>query len=161
MNAGDETITLSTTATMALLLTDIVALAKGWSGSVLREGDPQNLKPEHFGDLLTRTEHVHLPGDAADASLIDADGGLLFIDSTWSNIGQLAFVQYDGGFAVVPDDLSRITLDIAVDLLNDSATSSLLDSEKLDKYAWKRRADMPDIRAAYKNRLQPWKREFL
>jgi len=161
VNAGDETLTLATHGTMALLLAAAVALGKGWSGTVTVEGNPQNLKPEHFGSVLVASEHVHLPGDAADASLIDAEGGLLFIDSTWSDAGGLAFVGYDGGYATVPDDLNQLTLELGVDILNSDALSSVLQSESLDKYAWTRRTDVPDLRTAYKSRLQPWKREYL
>ena len=156
--AGDSPLTLSTYSTMALLLAAIVGLGTGWSGAVENEGDPQDIRPEHYGSALNVTVYPAIPADEAEADLIDREAGLLYIDSTWAASDNKGFVMYDGGYATVPADLVQITLQLALDTISGMSHDALLQSASLDKYAWTRRTDVTELRAAYKQRLQPWTR---
>ena len=159
-SAGDLAITLSTVApaTMAGLLAAIVALPQGWAGAVVNEGDPQDMKPGFLGNVLNLTTlYTLIPDGDIPLDLIDREAGLVWARDGWmSGIGE-NFVKYEGGYAVVPVDLVRITLQLAVDLIRDMARDGSLSSERLDKYAWTRGADV-DLRAAYSTRLAPWRR---
>ncbi len=159
--AGDNALTLSTYATMALLLAAIIALPGTWTGSVENEGTPENIRPEHYGSALNVAIWVLLPGEEAEADLIDREGGLLYIDSAWPASDNKGFVMYDGGYVPVPNDLTQITLQLALDTVSSFAHDPLMQSEKLDKYAWTRRLDMVSLRNTYKLRLQPWERMTL
>ena len=74
-NDGDESITLSTTATMADLVTAIAALAKGWTASVENEGDPQDIRPDNLGSVLNTTVYLTIPYESAEVSLLDRNAG--------------------------------------------------------------------------------------
>ncbi len=74
--------------------------------------------------------------------------------------------MYDGGYAVVPNDLTEITIQLASDLLRSFAHDPMMQSEKLDKYSWSRRvfslgSGMTGLRDIYQKRLQPWVRMSL
>lgn len=155
---GDTPLTLSASATMAALLVNIIAVPGSWAGVVINEGDPVNIRPEHYGSALNMTVYPLLPGAEAEVDLIDRKAGLLYIDSVWAASDNKGFVMYDGGYAAVPSDLKEITLQLAVDFLSSFAHDAMLQSEKLDKYSWSRRTDITDLREAYKTRLQPWVR---
>jgi len=161
--AGDTPLTLSTYGTMALLLVDVIAVPGSWAGAVVNEGDPQNIRPEHYGSALNVTVYPVLPAGEAEADLIDRNAGLLYIDSTWAASDDKGFVRYDGGYAAVPADLTQITLQLALDTISSFEHDPLMQSEKLDKYSWSRRvfslgSGMIGLRDIYKSRLQPWTR---
>jgi len=156
--AGDTPLTLSTYDTMALLLAAVIAVPGSWAGAVINEGDPENIRPEHYGSALNVTVYPVLPAGEAEADLIDSTAGLLYIDSTWAASDDKGFVRYDGGYAAVPADLTQITLQLALDTISSLAHDPLLASEKLDKYAWAARANVTSLRQTYKSRLQPWTR---
>jgi|GEM_PF-3871770 len=160
-NDGDEQLTLATYATMALLLAAIVALGKGWTGSVVYDGDPQDIRPDDTGNILNATGYLYLPDEDAEVSLVNRAAGLIFTTYGWPSGITPCFVKYDGGLATIPDDLTAITLSLACDLLRDAKRDSTLQSERLDNYAWARRADATDLRTVYRKQLQPWRRESI
>ena len=161
-SAGDVALTLSAYTTMALLLAAIVAAPQNWAGAVVNEGDPQDLKPGFLGNVLDATTlYTLLPDADVPADLLDRDSGLLYLDGGWASGAGENFVRYEGGLAAVPDDLTRITLALAVDLIREMARDSALASEHLDKYAWTRVAGDAGLAARYKKQLAPWRRQTI
>ena len=161
VNNSDSVLVLATYATMALLLAAIVALAKGWTGSVVYEGDPQDIRPDDTGNVLNLPGYLYLPDEDAEVSLLNRNAGLIFTTYGWPSGITPCFVKYDGGLATIPDDLIAITLNLACDLLREAGRDGALQSERLDNYAWTRRTDTTDLRTVYRKQLQPWRRETI
>lgn len=149
-----DDIVLSGHADMAGLLAAVVALGHDWTGEVQNEGEPGSLRPHTYANALTP---VYLEAPAGDMSvdMIDRPDGLLYADSgAWAQRDN--YIKYDGGWATVPNGLTEVTKQLAVDLYRQALRDSELKSERLDNYAWTAAADAGGLWVKYRSQLKPW-----
>lgn len=131
VNAGSDTLTLSTYASMALLVAAIVALGKGWAATVRTEEDPQLIVPTAMTVGATETAYFYV-GSSDFWGEIDVEKaeGILHYDMGWAQGHQNYFVNWQAGYATVPADLRETALHVAADIWEAGDRGRFLQSER-------------------------------
>ena len=162
VNAGSDTLTLSTYASMALLVAAIVALGKNWTATVRTEEDPQLIVPTAMTVGATETAYFYV-GSSDFWGEIDVEKaeGILHYDFGWARGHQNYFVNWQAGYATVPANLTEIALQVAADMWEAAGRGRFIQSERTGdtqtvlRYA-AGRSDAPVI-SAYAADLAPYK----
>ena len=159
-SAGTNTLTLSTYATMALLVAAINALGSGWAAAVEEEGDPVDIRPGVEGAQIAGTTlYIYHPADEVLAN-VDRDTGGLAYGTDWPLGGNCIFVNYRAGHETIPADLQMIATQAACEILFGSGRERGLSSEKLGDSAWAAK-ESPGILNQFKDDLKPYRRRRL
>ena len=157
-NAGTDTLTLSSYATITLLIAAVAALSKGWSAiaqsSAFATYDPTELLPAGKLECLDNFADLEVPEEPeTDYTVMEDEGMVLLAVSQGARFvpefadpaikyersaKQNLIVKYTAGYssATMPGALSQICID-AMKSMNDTRTKSTgLKAEKLGDYAY-------------------------
>ena len=150
-------IDLTSLATMALLKVAIEVLSPTLTATVMQEGIPSALKPLGAVPFLSPAVlYLELPVDSEDCTF--SDRVLWKSIGRWPGENTLTYVWYEAGYSTMPDDLQTLACRIAMDLLELSQTSYLLNSERLGDWSWTVRPEIQELLARYRQEINSWRR---
>jgi hypothetical protein len=133
--ASNNTLSLSTYASMALLAAAVNALtaATGFSMIVEEERDPRDLRPFTAGIQPGGFCYLEAPYNVVD-TIWDIDYEVGIIKGGWQG---WVFVDYSAGYTVIPADLMGACLGIAADALRLAASGgTIMQSERIGDYSY-------------------------
>jgi hypothetical protein len=135
-NAGSDTLTLSTYASMALLVAAIIALGQNWTATVRTEQDPQAITPTAMTVSASETAYFYVGDSDFWGELeVERDEGILYYPMGWAKGHQNYFVHWQAGYATVDANLTEIALQVAADMWDAGGRGRFLQSEKTGDYS--------------------------
>ena len=154
-SAGTSTLTLADHADIDALATAVNALGTGWTAVAVSSysdwaatecGKIDFMGQECFAGT---TIHLEVPEEREDTFQVYADEGCLYRASGWPRGHRNVFVDYTGGYSVVPDDIEQAAIEIVARLWAERERDPGVTSERLGDYAWTRsqRVVSDDLRA--------------
>ena len=143
-NAGTDTVTFAAAATVATMVTAIVALGKGWESSAassLYNGYPSSeLFVRGAQSCLSSWSYHYMPSDPVNGYKIDLVEGVVGLPSTlsvgWPNV----YIQYTAGYATIPDDIENACLETVAYLYGLAGEDPSLAEVESDNWKFKRQA---------------------
>jgi hypothetical protein len=139
-NGSDSSLTLSSYATIDLLVAAIIALGNGWTASAINEyGDYPASRIRDTQGVLEAREYeatVELFAPFTGRQRNNLVSGVVVTECELPFGYQNVKAEYTGGYTTVPDDLQTAVCDIAAALYRQSVRDATLKSEKLGDYSY-------------------------
>lgn len=148
---------LTAIADMAALDVAVTALSPTLITTPMVEGLPVAVKPFGAVPLLSpNVLYLELPSGTEECSF--SDRVLEKSMGSWPKSTSYVYVQYEGGYTTMPDDLQTLACRIAIDLLALSQLNPVLSSERLGDWSWTAGSDIQSLLGKYKEELDSWRR---
>ncbi len=163
--ADTDSLTLSTSATLALLATAITALGNDWTLTIASGFSlfpSVQLRPGYLGDCRDPVEaQLRVPGSTGfEADIDSSNANLLFSHFGWPRGHQNIFVDYTAGYEIIPVELTHLITKVVAWATLQSGADFTMKREILDNYEYER--DLQNLSTSaleqFKSDVNKWKR---
>ena len=111
-----------------------------WAGATVSSDfdnhDTTELIPTGARETLNTSIDLLVPDQRLTDYDVNLDAGTIHRASGWSEAWNNIYVNYTAGYAVIPDDLEQIAIEVTKELFNKRKIQSGLKSEKIGNYSY-------------------------